>query len=139
MSRSGSGERYSCCSRGGDVAQVGDLHTDVGYNKPTKAWTATGDKQDASMNLRAFFVSKTHKYFCNKIRKCREKPDYSLPRGSYPTPFLGYLVLWLGSVILKSRRPKKGVGYEPIGRSPEVRAENENHPDGPAAGIRFRV
>ena len=39
-----------------------------------------------------------------------------LPRGSYPTPFLGYLVLWLGSVILKSRRPKKGVGYEPLGR-----------------------
>ena len=40
----------------------------------------------------------------------------SLPRGSYPTPFLGYLVLWLGSVILKSRRPKKGGGYEPLGR-----------------------
>ena len=38
-----------------------------------------------------------------------------LPRGSYPTPFLGYLVLWLGSVILKRRRPKKGVGYEPPG------------------------
>ena len=30
--------------------------------------------------------------------------------------FLGYLVLWLGSIILKSRRPKKGVGYEPPGR-----------------------
>ena len=28
---------------------------------------------------------------------------------------LGYLVLWLGSVILKSRRPKNGVEYEPIG------------------------
>ena len=40
----------------------------------------------------------------------------SLPRGSYPTPVLGYLVLWLGSVLLKSRRPKKGVGYEPLGR-----------------------
>ena len=24
--------------------------------------------------------------------------------------FLGYLFLWLGSVVLKSRRPKKGVG-----------------------------
>ena len=23
----------------------------------------------------------------------------SIPRGSYPTPFLGYLVLWLGSPI----------------------------------------
>ena len=33
------------------------------------------------------------------------------PRGSYPTPFLGYLALWLGSTILKSRRPKRGVGY----------------------------
>ena len=42
---------------------------------------------------------------------------YSLvPRGSYPTPFVGHLVLWLGSVILKNRRPKKGVGYEPLGR-----------------------
>ena len=40
---------------------------------------------------------------------------WKVPRGSYPTPFLGYLVLWLGSVILKSRRPKKGVGYEPLG------------------------
>ena len=39
----------------------------------------------------------------------------TVPRGSYPTPFLGYLVLWLGSVILKSRSPKKGVGYEPLG------------------------
>ena len=52
-----------------------------------------------------------------------EKPGYvrfrdpvALPRGSYPTPVLGYLVLWLGSVILKSRRPKKGVRYEPLGR-----------------------
>ena len=39
-----------------------------------------------------------------------------LPRGSYPAPFLGYLGLWLGSAVLKSRRPKKGVGYEPLGR-----------------------
>ena len=38
--------------------------------------------------------------------------SYAVPRGSYPTPFL---VLWLGSVIVKSRRPKKGVGYEPLG------------------------
>ena len=27
---------------------------------------------------------------------------------AHTLPFLGYLVLWLGSVILKSRRPKKG-------------------------------
>ena len=38
------------------------------------------------------------------------------PRVSYPTPFLGYLVLRLGSVILKSSHPKKGVGYEPLGK-----------------------
>ena len=41
--------------------------------------------------------------------------SFRVPRGSYPTPFLGYLVLRLGSVILKSRRPKTGVGYEPLG------------------------
>ena len=38
-----------------------------------------------------------------------------IPRGSYPTPFLGYLVLWLGSAILKSWRPKIEVRYEPLG------------------------
>ena len=32
-----------------------------------------------------------------------------------PYPFLGYLVLRLRSAILKSRRPKIGVGYEPLG------------------------
>ena len=41
---------------------------------------------------------------------------FTVPRGSYPTPFLGYLVLWLGSPILKSRYLKKGVGYDPIGK-----------------------
>ena len=39
----------------------------------------------------------------------------AIPRGSYPTPFLGYLVLWLGSAISKSSRPTTGVGYEPLG------------------------
>ena len=50
-------------------------------------------------------------------RPCRAQLSgrVHVPRGSYPTPFLGYLVLWLGSVILKSRRPTKGVGYEPLG------------------------
>ena len=48
-------------------------------------------------------------------RRPRFRSNFTVPRGSYPTPFLGYLVLWLGSVILKSRRPKKGVGYEPPG------------------------
>ena len=40
-----------------------------------------------------------------------------LPRGSYPAPFSGYLVLWLGSVILKSRYAKKEAGYQPLGRA----------------------
>ena len=44
-----------------------------------------------------------------------QRHHHNLPRGSYPTPLLGYLFLWFGSVILKSRRPKKGVGYEPLG------------------------
>ena len=30
---------------------------------------------------------------------CSSFVRFILPRGSYPTPFLGYLVLWLGSVI----------------------------------------
>ena len=50
-----------------------------------------------------------------ELARLKRGPPRALPRGSYPTPFLGYLVLWLGSVILKSRRPKKGVGYEPLG------------------------
>ena len=34
---------------------------------------------------------------------------------------LGYLVLWLGSVLLKSRRPKRGVGYKLLGRVQTLR------------------
>ena len=37
--------------------------------------------------------------------------DFSLPRGSYPTPFLGRLLF-----KITDRYPKKGVGYEPLGR-----------------------
>ena len=54
----------------------------------------------------------------NQLTMCSvalEALGATIPRGSYPTPFLGCLVLWLGSVILKSRRPKKGVRYEPLG------------------------
>ena len=40
---------------------------------------------------------------------------WMIPRGLYPTPFLGYLVLWLGSPIWKSRYLKKRVRYDPIG------------------------
>ena len=35
---------------------------------------------------------------------------------AHTLPLLGYLALWLGSVILKIRRPKKGVGYEPLSK-----------------------
>ena len=64
------------------------------------------------------------------------KPE-TLPRGSYPTPFLGYLVLWLGSVILKSRRPKKGVGYEPLGTVNPIKLETGLRPD--SAGIPYTL
>ena len=57
----------------------------------------------------------------------------------------GYLVLWLGSVILKSRYPKKGVGYEPLGRflsnywvpNPDPREDLES--SSPNLGLGFRV
>ena len=59
--------------------------------------------------------------FLFRVRALAFKPKvrgwvWGLPRGSYPTPFFAYLVLRLGSVILKNKRPKKGVGYEPLGR-----------------------
>ena len=55
--------------------------------------------------------SRTALRVCSKALRLQ----FHVPRGSYPTPFLGYLVLWFGSVILKSRCPKTGVGYEPLG------------------------
>ena len=36
--------------------------------------------------------------------------------GAWGLGFRIPIVLWLGSVILKSRRSNKGVGYEPLGR-----------------------
>ena len=39
-----------------------------------------------------------------------------LPRGSYPTPFLGHLLLKITDPNHKTRYPKKGLGYEPLGR-----------------------
>ena len=38
-----------------------------------------------------------------------------LPRGSYPTPFLGRLLFEITDPNHKTRYPKKGVGYEPLG------------------------
>ena len=39
----------------------------------------------------------------------------SLPRGSYPTPLLGRLLFKITGPNHKTRYPKKGVGYEPLG------------------------
>ena len=38
-----------------------------------------------------------------------------IPVGSYPTPFLGYLLFYVTDPNHKTRYPKKGVGYEPLG------------------------
>ena len=40
----------------------------------------------------------------------------SQPRGSYPTPFLGRLLCKITDPNHKTRYPKKGVGYEPLGK-----------------------
>ena len=39
-----------------------------------------------------------------------------LPVGSYHTSFLGYLLFYTPDPNRKARYPKKGVGYEPLGR-----------------------
>ena len=38
-----------------------------------------------------------------------------LPVGSYPTPFLGYLLFYTTDPNHKTMYPKKGLGYEPLG------------------------
>ena len=46
------------------------------------------------------------------------RPRQSVNGGFIPyPPFLGYLVLWLGSVTYKSRYPEKGGGSEPTGKA----------------------
>ena len=39
-----------------------------------------------------------------------------VPRGSYPTPLLGRLRFKITDPNHKTRYPKKGVRYEPLGR-----------------------
>ena len=39
----------------------------------------------------------------------------TVPIGSYPTPFLRYLLFYIGDPNHKPRKPKKGVGYDPLG------------------------
>ena len=41
----------------------------------------------------------------------------NVPRGSYPTPFLGRLLFKITDPSHKTRYPKKGVGYELLGRN----------------------
>ena len=43
------------------------------------------------------------------------RPHY-VPGGSYPTPFLGRLLFKISDPKHKTRYPKTGVGYEPLGR-----------------------
>ena len=45
-----------------------------------------------------------------------------LPRGSYPVSFLGRLPFKIKDPNHKTRYPKKGVGYEPLGK-PETEAQ----------------
>ena len=40
----------------------------------------------------------------------------TIPRRSYPTPLLGRLLFKITDPNHKTRYPKKGVGYEPLGR-----------------------
>ena len=40
---------------------------------------------------------------------------YTAPRGSYPAPSLGRLLFKITYPNHKTRYPKKGVGYEPLG------------------------
>ena len=47
------------------------------------------------------------------------------PRGSYPTPFLGRLLFKIAGPNHKTRYPKKGVGYEPLG---SVKVSNSFRP-----------
>ena len=47
---------------------------------------------------------------------CRKLKRQHLPRGSYPTPVLGRLLLKITDPNHKTRYLKKGVGYEPRGR-----------------------
>ena len=54
-----------------------------------------------------------------------------IPRGSYPTPFLGRLLFKITDPNHKTRYPKKGVGYEPLGRAlggPLLRRANSSGP-----------
>ena len=44
----------------------------------------------------------------------------SLPRGSYPTPFLGRLLFKTADPNHRTRYPKKGIGYEPLGRATDL-------------------
>ena len=57
-----------------------------------------------------------------------------VPRGSYPTPFLGRLLFKITDPNHKTRYPKTGVGYEPLGiQKSKLREQGKG-----ALGLRFR-
>ena len=47
----------------------------------------------------------------------RSNPQAQVPRGSYPAPFLGRLLFKITDPNHKTRYPKKGLGYEPLGNA----------------------
>ena len=51
---------------------------------------------------------------------------YTIPRGSYPTPFLGRLLFKITDPNPKTRYPKKGVGYEPLGKTQNKHASGSS-------------
>ena len=49
------------------------------------------------------------------VREVDNHLHSQIPRGSYPTPVLGRLLFKITGPNHKTRYPKKGVGYEPLG------------------------
>ena len=49
----------------------------------------------------------------------------AVPRGSYPTPFLKRLLFKITDPKHKTRYPKKGLGYEPLGTRARSLTQNQ--------------
>ena len=84
-----------------------------------------------------------------RCRCCMLSLSTILPVGSYPTPFLGYLLFYIADPDhkIRIRYPRKGVGYEPLGsfddgsRSFPIKslAYRTSGPVRVADGTRFRL
>ena len=61
--------------------------------------------------------------------------SFAVPRGSYPTPFLGRLVFKITDPNHKTRYPKQGVGYEPLDLVYRPEPQGSKGPD--SLGTRF--